>query len=99
MSRTWSEGGNIISWGNGPRKIGGVLNGTGRDQSVNLGQIQDGEESFKSQSQLFVQKTSLDEGVEIEVPEGYNAIAYVDYTVNGTLTVSGEMHITTVWPA
>lgn len=89
----WTEFGDTIAWGSGARKLGGLLSATGRDHAMNLGQFQDGEESFKTQSQLFVQKTSLDEGVSITVPQGYNAVAYGEYTVNGELTINGEMSV------
>lgn len=95
--KQFSEGNNTIAWGNGPRKLGGILQGDGDDQAMNLGQYRSGEESYKSQSQLFVQKTSLDSGVSVEVPSGYNALAFDTYTVNGTLTISGEMRVTG-WP-
>lgn len=87
----------MIFWGNGPRKIGGVLSGTLDSDVATLGQLRSGEEMYASKSQLFIQKTSLDRDIEVTVPLGYNAIAYDEYTVNGTLTVDGEFHVTD-WP-
>lgn len=39
MANLWQQFGNTIFWGNGPRKIGNVLNGTADSDAVNLGQV------------------------------------------------------------
>lgn len=95
---SWQEIGDSLTWDRGPRKINGILAGTSDSDVVNLKQFRDGEESYASKSQLFIQKTSLDRDIEVTVPSGYNAIAYDTYTVNGNLTIEGEMHVVS-WPS
>lgn len=72
-------------------RLGGIAPAVLDDEVVTLGQAN------SLPSDLLIQATQLAEGKSVTVPEGYNAIAYGEYTVNGTLTVEGEFRVVD-WP-
>lgn len=89
----WLSFGNIINHGlGGVFKLGGIAPGENDDEVVSVGQFKN-----DAQSNLFMQNTQFPEGKTGTVPLGYNAIAYGEYTVNGTLTVDGEFRVVD-WP-
>ena len=72
--------------------------GTGFAPGVQEGDLVTYEQVVTSStSNLFIQNTEFPAHTTATVPQGYNAIAYGTYTVNGTLTVDGEFRVVD-WP-
>lgn len=50
-------------------------------------------QSVKLSSGLSIRSKTLDSGVSITIPSGYQACVWGDYTINGTLVLNGELRV------